>query len=95
MRYFRCLAGDAAYEQARLALDAAWGHPDADTKTVTCIDPAAVAPRDAGGRIVLAVSDEFCEYAAAQQMLAYMIGGGAAEEITEAEYRAAVTQATP
>jgi hypothetical protein len=95
MKYFRCDAGDAAYEQARLALDTAWGHPNAATKTTTCIDPAAVAPRDADGRIVLAVNDEFCEYPAAQQMLAYMISGGAAEEITEGEYRAAATQATP
>jgi len=95
MRYFRCLAGDEAYEQIRLTLDSAWGHPNAETKTVTCIDPAAVAPRDAKGRIVLAVNYEFCEYPAAMQMLAYMISGGAVEEITEGEYRAAVTQATP
>jgi len=95
MRFFLCLAGDAAYEQARLALDAAWGLPNAETRTTTCIDPAAVAPRDADGRIVLAVNYEFCEYPAAQQMLAYMISGGAAEEITEGEYRAAATQATP
>jgi len=95
MRYFRCDAGDAAYEQARLALDAAWGHPNAATKTVTCIDPAAVAPRDQQGRIVLAVTDEFCAYPAAEQMLAYMISGGAAQEIAEAEYRAAATQAAP
>jgi len=87
MRYFRCDAGDEAYEQARLALDAAWGHPNSETKTLTCIDPAAVAPRDAQGRIVLAVNDEFCEYPAAQQMLAYMISGGAVEEITAAEYQ--------
>jgi len=95
MKYFCCLAGDAAYEQARLSLDAAWGQPNAATKTTTCIDPATVAPRDQQGRIVLAVNDEFCEYPAAQQMLAYMINGGAAQEISEAEYRAAATQATP
>jgi len=95
VRYFRCDAGDAAYEQARLALDAAWGHPNAATKTVTCIDPAAVAPRDQHGRIVLAVTDEFCEYPAAASMLELMLGGGAAVEITEARYRAAVSQATP
>jgi hypothetical protein len=95
MKYFCCLAGDAAYERARLSLDAAWGHPNAATKTTTCIDPATVAPRDQQGRIVLAVNDEFCEYPAAQQMLAYMISGGAAEEIIEGEYRAAATQATP
>jgi hypothetical protein len=95
MRFFRCLDGDAAYEQARLALDAAWGLPNAETKTTTCIDPAAVAPRDADRRIVLAVNDEFCEYPAAQQMLAYMISGGAAEEITEGEYRSAVESPSP
>jgi hypothetical protein len=95
MRFFRCLDGDAAYEQARLALDAAWGLPNAETKTTTCIDPASVAPRDQRGRIVLAANDEFCEYPAAQQMLAYMIGGGAAEEITEADYRAAVEPPSP
>lgn len=93
MRYFRCDAGDEAYEQARLALDAAWGHPNESTKTQTCIDPAAVAPRDADGRIVLAVSDEFCEYPAAAQMLASMLAGGAVTEITRDEYRAAVTPA--
>jgi hypothetical protein len=90
MRHFRCDAGDAAYEQARLALDAAWGHPNPATKTTTCIDPAAVAPRDAEGRIVLAVNDEFVEYPAASQMLGYMLGVGAAVEITAAEYAAAV-----
>jgi len=95
MRYFRCDAGDAAYEQARLALDAAWGHPNSVTKTVTCIDPASVAPRDSQDRIVLAVNDEFCEYAAASQMLEYMLGVGAAMEITAEDYRQAVEAVTP
>jgi hypothetical protein len=90
MRYFRCEADDEVYEQARLALDAAWGHPNAQTRTATCIDPAAVAPRDASGRIVLAVNETFCAYPAAEQMLGYMIASGAVEEITEAEYQAAV-----
>lgn len=95
MRYFRCDAGDAAYEQARLALDAAWGHPNAATKTVTCIDPESVAPRDAVGRIVLAVNDEFCEYPAAAQMLSLMLGSGAASEITAAEYAEAAAKPLP
>lgn len=95
MRYYRCEAGDEAYEQARLALDAAWGLPNTDTKTMTCIEPAAVAPRNAQGRIVLAVNDEFCEYPAAQQMLASMTGQGAVTEITEADYRAAVESPSP
>jgi hypothetical protein len=95
MRYFRCEAGDEAYEQARLALDAAWGHPSTETRTETCIDPSSVAPRDAQGRIVLAVNEEFCEYPAAQQMLTYMTGQSAVTEITEADYRAAVESPSP
>jgi hypothetical protein len=95
MRYFRCDAGDEAYEQARLALDAAWGHPNADTNTQTCIDPAAVAPRDLAGRIVLAVNDEFCAYPAAAEMLSLMLGSGAAIEISEADYQSATDRPLP
>ena len=90
MRFFRCLAGDEAYEQIRLTLDAAWGHPNAETKTVTCFDPAAVAPRDAQGQIVLAVNDEFCAYSVAAEMLPQLLANGAVEEIDRETYRAAV-----
>ena len=92
MRYFRCDAGDEAYEQARLALDAAWGHPNEATKTVTCIDPAAVAPRDSQGRIVLAVNDEFCAYPAAEAMLSQLLLADAVTEITSDEYMPSVSQ---
>jgi len=88
MRYFRCLTGDEAYEQIRLTLDAAWGHPNSETKTVTCIDPASVAPRDAQGRIMLATSEAFCEYDAASQMLTSVLSSGVIEEIDEATYLA-------
>jgi hypothetical protein len=86
MRYFRCLAGDEAYEQIRATLDAVWGHPNPETKTVTCIDSAAVAPRDTQGRIMLATSEAFCEYAASEQMLASVLSGGVIEEIDAATY---------
>lgn len=92
MRYFRCLAGDDAYEQVRLGLDAAWGHPNEATKTVTCIDPASVAPRDTQGRIMLATSDEFCKYPAAAEMLSQLTEGGVVEEINEAAYRSALQE---
>jgi hypothetical protein len=94
MRYFRTLS-DEVYEQARLSLDAAWGHPNAATKTVTCIDPASVAPRDSQGRIVLAVRNEFCAYEAAAVMLPQLLASGAVEEIDEATYRAAVQPQEP
>jgi hypothetical protein len=90
MRYFRCLAGDAAYEQVRASLDAAWGHPTPSGLTVTCIEPAATAPRDGQGRIVLAVNDEFAEFQAAAAVLPDLLGSGAVQEISESTYAAAV-----
>jgi len=83
-RYFRA-ADDALYEQVRLGLDAAWGH----APPTTCIDPAAVAPRDADGRIVLAVRSEFAEFPAAEAILPQLLASGAVEEIDAATYQAA------
>jgi hypothetical protein len=94
MRYFRS-SSDEVYEQARLTLDAAWGHPNSATKTVTCVDPASVAPRDAQGRIVLAVNDEFCQYEAAAAMLPQLLASGVVEEIDAATYQAAVQPQLP
>lgn len=91
-RYFRCLAADEVYEQVRLSLDAAWGH----VPPMTCIDPAAVAPRDQDGRIILAVWDSFCQFAAVAEMLPQLLASGAVEEIDEAAYRASLpTPAAP
>lgn len=84
-RYFRT-ADAALYEQVRLGLDAEWGH----VPPTTCIDPAAVAPRDAQGRIVLGVKPEFTEFPATAAILPDLLASGAVEEITEADYRAAV-----
>jgi hypothetical protein len=87
MRYFRTTSG-AVYEQARTTLDAAWGH----VAPTTCIEPAATAPRDSQGRIVLAVNDEFCAYSVAAELLPQLIASGAVEEIDAAAYMAAVSQ---
>lgn len=84
-RYFRC-ASDEVYEQARLTLDAAWGIQPPQT----CIEPAATAPRDADGRIVLAVNEEFCGYPAAAEMLPKLLASGVVDEIDEATFRAAL-----
>ena len=86
-RFFRT-ADPALYEQVRLGLDAAWGH----VPPTTCIDPADAAPRDAQGRIVLAVNDEFCAYSVAAEMLPQLLASGAVEEIDAATYRAAVNR---
>jgi len=94
MRYFRT-ASDEVYEQTRLTLDVAWGHPNAVTKTITCIDPAAVAPRDQQGRIILAVDDAFCEYSVAVEMLPQLLASGVVEEIDRATYIASFVYQLP
>ena len=86
-RFFRT-ADPALYEHVRLGRDAAWGH----VPPTTCIDPADAAPRDAQGRIVLAVNDEFCAYSVAAEMLPQLLASGAVEEIDAATYRAAVNR---
>lgn len=89
MRFFRT-ADAALYESIRSQLDAAWGHPTADGKTLTCFDPAAVAPRDSSGRLLLAVHDEFPTWEPAATLLPQLLASGAVEEISEAAYRAAL-----
>jgi hypothetical protein len=84
--YYR-IADDAVYEATRLGLDALWGHVPPET----CVDPAAVAPRDAEGRIVLAVRPEFAAFAAVAEILPQLLASGAVEEIDEATYDAAIT----
>jgi hypothetical protein len=91
MRCFRT-ADESLYESIRLQLDAAWGHPTPDGRTVTCFDPAAVAPRDAAGRLLLAVHDEFATWEPAATLLPQLLASGAVEEITQAEYKAALPQ---
>lgn len=86
-RYFR--ASEEVYEQVRATLDAAWGHPG--PVAVTCFEPAATAPRDADGRVLLAVNAEFCEYEAVAAVLPGLLASGAVEEIAEADYQPART----
>jgi hypothetical protein len=90
-RLFR--SADATYEAIRLQLDAAWGHGPG-TGTLTCYEPAATAPHDKQGRVLLAVRAEFCEYESVAAVLPQLLASGAVEEIDEATYRAAVPQPT-
>lgn len=80
-RFFR-IPSAAVYESTRLSLDAAWGHVNAQT----CVTPAASAPRDSLGRIVLAVNAEFCAYPAVAEVLPQLLASGAVEEIDAAAY---------
>ena len=88
-RFFR--AAVATYEAIRADLDAAWGLPN-DKGTATCIAPAATAPKDYQGRVMLAVNEEFATWEPAATMLPQLLATGAVEEISEAVYRAALPQ---
>lgn len=88
-RFFRT-ADAELYESVRLQLDAAWGHPTPDGLTVTCIDPAAVAPRDANGNILLAVQPEFAQYEPAATLLPQLLASGVVQEIDRAAYQPVV-----
>jgi hypothetical protein len=90
-RFFR--AEENAYELARATLDVAWGLPSHGQ--LTCIEPAVTAPRRADGQVYLATYDTFCDYEAAAELLPQLLASGAVEEITEAEYRAAVESPSP
>lgn len=88
----RFFATDAVtYEAVRVGLDSAWGHPKPGS--VTCIEPAATAPRDASGLALLGVHSEFCEFPEARDVLSQLLAGGAVDEITEAEYFSRITRA--
>jgi hypothetical protein len=92
MRYFRAWS-DAVYEQARLTLDAAWGFPSNNTRS--CFSPASEGIRDAHGRLLLAVENEFCEYTVAIDLLPQLLASGLVEEIDASIYQAAISPELP
>jgi hypothetical protein len=86
MRYFR--STPEVYEQVRATLDAAYGYPNVETKTLTALPPASALPADSQGRVYLAISADYCDYILPSQMLPELLASGAVEEIDEAAYRA-------
>jgi hypothetical protein len=90
MRYFR--ADPAAYEQARAALNAAWGLPNADT--VTSLPPAGDCAAS-GGKVYVCVDNFMCDLPPAPDVLSAAIAAGVAEEVSEAAYCAAASESAP
>lgn len=90
-RFFR--ADESVYELVRTTLDAAWGLPSHGQ--VTCLEPAATAPRGQDGLVYLGTWDAFCQYEDVGPMLQQLIDIGSVEEITDEQYRQAVEPATP
>lgn len=87
MRYFRA-ASVAVYEAVRADLDAVYGYPNAETKTVTAINPASDLAADAEGRVYLVASAAECDYPAIAERLPALLASGIVEEVTEAEFAA-------
>ena len=79
MRYF--LANSVAYEQARAALNAAWGIPQPGTSS--CLTPAAECMSDLAGSVYVCVDDWMCDLPPAPDILASALAAGAVREVTE------------
>lgn len=88
---FFCILDDAAYEQTRLSLDATWGLVAPET----CVEPAATAPRDASGQIILGVNREFLAFPAVADTMPQLLASGVVVEITEGDYMTATHEEIP
>ena len=86
MRYFR--AAPAVYADICAQLDAAYGYPNAETKTERTLPLVAELPSDGQGRVYLAISSDYCDYILPSEMLPQLIAAGLVEEITAAQYEA-------
>ena len=86
MRYFRTTP--AVYAGICSQLDAAYGYPNAETKTERTLPLAADLPADGQGRVYLAVDAAYCDYILPGEMLPQLLATGAVEEVDAATYAA-------
>lgn len=86
MRYFRTTP--AVYAGICSQLDAAYGYPNAETKTERTLPLAADLPADGQGRVYLAVAAAYCEYILPGEVLPQLLASGAVEEVDAATYSA-------
>ncbi|MEI8285681.1 MAG: hypothetical protein WCG15_00130 [Actinomycetes bacterium] len=69
-------------------MDAAYGYPNAETKTERALPLVADLPADDQARVYLAISAAYCDFNLPAEMLPQLIASAAVEEVSEAEYRA-------
>ena len=93
LRVFK--ATDSVVEHVRGVLDQAWGYPNAETLTESCLPLASQLPHDKAGLAYLVVADEFCTYDPASQMLPMLLSSGQVTELTHAEYRRLFERPSP
>lgn len=83
-RYFR--AAPAVYASVCAQLDAAYGYPNAETKTLRTLPLASELPSDEQGRVYLAIDSEYCDFILPGQLLPDLLDSGAVEELTAEQY---------
>lgn len=93
MRFFRATL--AVYVYICGQLDAAYGYPNAETKTLRALPLPDDLPTDDQGRVYLAVWQDYCDYILPSQMLAQLLASDSVEEIDEEAYSHASQQQTP
>jgi hypothetical protein len=86
MRYFR--STPAVYADICAQLDAAYGYPNAETKTERSLPLAADLPADGQGRVYLMISAAYCDYNLPSVLLPQLLAAGLVEEITDEQYAA-------
>jgi hypothetical protein len=87
---FFCIATPEQYELVRLQLDAALGYPNADT--MTSVEPADSAPRDAHGRVLLAIGGAMESLPQVAAVFWQLAATGGCETISAAQYENAITR---
>lgn len=92
-RYFRSTSD--VYKAVCSQLDAAYGYPNAETKTARTLPLLDSLPTDDQGRVYLAVSAEYCEFNLPSELLPQLIAAGLVEEITAEQYEAMLPQPDP
>lgn len=91
MIYLRSNA--VVYEAARAQMDAARGLPSRGQ--MTSFTPAASAPTDAQGRVMLGLRESDLTAPGAEGLLEQLMASGAVEEIDAATYLAAMPAPSP
>jgi len=87
MRYFR--STPSVYGSICSQLDAAYGYPNAETKTDRTLPLVETLPTDAQGRVYLAILADYCEYILPSDMLPQLLSSGIVQEIDLAAYNLA------
>lgn len=88
MRYFR--AAKSVYADICAQLDQAYGYPNAVTLTQRTLPLAGDLPSDNQGRVYLAVDSAYCDYDIPSRLLSELIAAGLVDELTAAQYAAAL-----